>query len=94
MIARRQPPHSPPAPPAAPPATPLDRIGAKLDELLQAVRATERVRAARGEAGIEETEEWANEERLRAALLALVDVHVNQLGFGALGFGEPDAAQP
>lgn len=70
---------------------PLDRIGAKLEELLQAVRATERLRAARGDAGIETTEEWAEEARLRAALLALVDVHVNQLGFGALGSGLPDA---
>lgn len=82
-----------------PPAPPLDRIGAKLEELLQAVRATERVRATRGEAGIEKTEEWAHEARLRAALLALVDIHVNQLGFGALGFGAPgfgqaDPAQP
>jgi hypothetical protein len=93
MIARRQPP-PPPASPAAPSAPALDRIGARLEELLKAVRATERVRATRGEAGIEKTEEWANEERLRAALLALVDVHVNQLGFGALGSGEPDAAQP
>jgi hypothetical protein len=73
---------------------PLDRIGARLDELMEAVRATERVWATRGDAGIEKTKEWAKEARLRAALLALVDVHVNQLGFGALGLGLPDAPQP
>ncbi len=94
MIARRQPPPPPPALPAAAPLPPLDRIGAKLDELLQAVRATERLRATEGDAGIEKTEEWAQEARLRAALLALVDVHVNQLGFGALGLGLPDEPHP
>jgi len=73
---------------------PLDRIGARLEELLEAVRATERLRATRGDAGIEKTEEWAREARLRAALLALVDVHVNQLGLGAPGLGLPDAGAP
>lgn len=94
MIARRQPPPPPPAPPAAPPVPPLDRIGATLDELLEAVRATEHVRATRGDAGIEKTEEGAREAQLRAALLALVDVHVNQLGFGAPAFGQADPTQP
>lgn len=92
MIARRQPP-PPPPPSPAPPAAPVERIAAKLEELLEAVRATERLRAAQGDAGIEKTEEWAREARLRAALLALVDVHVNQLGFGAPGFGVPEAPQ-
>jgi hypothetical protein len=94
MIARRQSSPSPTAAPEEPAASPLDRIREKLDELLQAARATERVRAARGEEGIEKTEEWTREARLRAALLALVDVHVNQLGLGAPGYGEPGAGPP
>ncbi len=97
MIARRDPP-SPPAPapaptPTAAPSAPLDRITARLDELLVASRATERVRATRGDAGIENTGEWATEARLRAALLALLDVHVNQLGFGPLLSAPPHAPE-
>ena len=92
MIARRHPPSPPPAPAAATPPA-LDRITARLDELLVAARATERVRAKMGEAGIENTEEWATEARLRAALLALLDVHVNQLGFGPLLSAPPHAPE-
>ena len=68
------------------PLTALQRITAALDELLNAARATERMRIIRGleEDQVGETVEHAAETRLRTQFLAGIDVRINQIGLGPL----------